>query len=511
LTLLRNLAPARRLIPLVALATALLALPGQAHASKTQESIFQEDGLLQNFGSVIQSNTLDAIHQLGVNTLHVTVDWHTVAPTPTSGSIPAGFHGSDPADPQYNEAHFHAIDEIVRGAASRGMGVILVPTSPMPKWATGKDCTTSEKRRAPAGTCRPNPALYGDFVTALAKRYSGSFVDAQQTDDTTPIPRVSRWGLWNEPNLSSWIYPSQVRIRGKRVPVSAKIYRALVYAGGNALRRNGHANDQILLGETAPIGQGSSRTSPIDFYHALFCLDGSGRRLKGAAAKNLGCTGRFKPLPVTGVAHHPYTKGAAQPPITKQHSNDVTIANIPALQRVLAQGAHAKAITSSAAKRIYITEFGVSSTPPAKPRQYGVSLAKQAAYINQAEYIAYQNPAIRSIAQFQLQDDKFAAGSVLGKLTFQTGLEFTGGKPKPSMAAYKTPLWVVDRGKRLTIWGGVRGGSSSVRLLNNGKLVRMVRLHGGFFTLTIKKRKGTWQLNQGFFTSRVATPVKPGH
>jgi hypothetical protein len=173
---------------------------------------------------------------------------------------------------------------------------------------------------------------------------------------------------------------------------------------------------------------------------------------------------------------------------------------------------HAHAITSSAAKRIYFTEFGVSSTPPAKPRSYGVSLAKQAEYINEFEYIAYQDPTVRSVSQFQLEDDKFAAGAVLGKRVFQTGLLFFDThKPKPAYAAYKMPLFVVDRGKRLTIWGGLRGGgSSSVKLLNGRTVVKTIRLRNGYFTTTIKRRSGTWQLSAGLLASRVAKPVKPG-
>jgi hypothetical protein len=292
-----------------------------------------------------------------------------------------------------------------------------------------------------------------------------------------------------------------------------------VYAGGYALRRNLHADDQILLGETGPLGQGIARTPPADFYRALFCMGAKGRRLTGSAARQVGCTSKMRRLPVTGVAHHPYTKGAAQDLMAKQHSNDITIANIPLLRRVLAQGAHVKAISHSAASQILFTEFGVSSTPPAKPRSYGVSLSRQAEYINQAEYLAYLNPAVRAIAQFQMEDDKYAAGSAGGKLTFQTGLRFAAsktqlasgqpGEPKPALLAYKIPLFVVDKGKSLTIWGGVRGlDTGSVKLLNGSRTIKTVRLRSGYFTTTIKRRSGTWRLNYNGVLSRVAKPVK---
>ena len=40
------------------------------------------------------------------------------------------------------------------------------------------------------------------------------------------------------------------------------------------------------------------------------------------------------------------------------------------------------------------------------------------------------------------------------KTTFQTGLRFAGGNAKPSYNAYRVPLYVVDNGRSLTIWGG---------------------------------------------------------
>src|ERR671920_261992 len=67
--------------------------------------------------------------------------------------------------------------------------------------------------------------------------------------------------------------------------VAAKIYRDLVYAGTKALRANGHRSDQILLGETAPVGQGTIRTSPAVFYQTLFCVNSKGKKVLGTQAE----------------------------------------------------------------------------------------------------------------------------------------------------------------------------------------------------------------------------------
>jgi hypothetical protein len=83
------------------------------------------------------------------------------------------------------------------------------------------------------------------------------------------------------------------------------------------------------------------------------------------------------------------------------------------------------------------------------------------------------------------------------------------GKPKPARAAYKMPLYVVDRGRKLIVWGGVRGvRSGTVQIVNRGKVVKTVTLRSGYFSTTFGKRSGTWQLRFGKLRSRVASPVR---
>ena len=94
-----------------------------------------------------------------------------------------------------------------------------------------------------------------------------------------------------------------------------------------------------------------------------------------------------------------------------------------------------------------------------------------------------------------------------------TRAQLLGGKlgnAKPSRAAYHVPLLVIARGKKVTVWGGVRGHSSGkVRIVNAGKVVKTVSLSkAGYFSTSLKKRKGTWQLRFGGLRSRVAKPTK---
>ena len=370
----------RTLVLIAALTAALMASAGQANASKSQESMVQDDRMLLNYGVDLQAGALEELRSLGVTVVHASINWASLAPSPNSKKPPKGKDLNDPAS--YRESRWTVLDSLVRGAQARGMTVLLTPTAPGPLW--GQACSTRERRRARIrGICKPKASLYGKFVRALGKRYSGTYFDTT-SGATLPLPRISRWSLYNEPNLKSWLYPATTRSRGQNVPTDAKAYRALAYAGIAALQKTGHKRDQILLGETGPIGGGVSAVPPVFFYQALFCIDARGKRLKGRAAKQLGCPRRIKKLAVTGIAHHPYTRATIGSLTAKPKPGNVTTANISALRRVLKLGARAGAIPGSAASRIYLTEFGVSSRPPAA-RRYGVSLSQQAARINLAE------------------------------------------------------------------------------------------------------------------------------
>ncbi len=479
---LRSLFPSvRSLLAVLSLAVGLLGLTAQAQASSSQESMFQDDRLLQNSDPLVQSKALDDLQATGVKTIHTVLLWSNLAPDPTKASVPSGVDLTNPVS--YDAGYWTRVDKLVQGATARHMQVLMSIAGPAPRWAEG--CNSFERSHygKEKGTCKVNSKLYGQFVTAVAKRYNGAFPAV----DGSIIPKVRRFSIWNEPNLNSWISPQIQKFRGQKVSVGAQIYRDLVYAGTKAIRSNGGRSDKILLGETAPIGQGSSRTAPAVFYQTLFCVNSKGKKLRGTVAKNAGCKKRMKKLDVNGVAHHPYTKGAVQTPLAKQHSTDITMANLGLLSKVIKQGVHNRMLKGSAAS-LYLTEYGVSSRPPAKSR-YGVSLSKQAEWINEFEYLAYKNRKVKAVTQFQLEDD-----TGLKTRAFQTGLRFGDGRDKPAFAAYQVPLFVQNKGKKLTIWGGVRGKSGKVQIFNGKKKFKTVRLRRGYFMTTIKKRKGSWQL-----------------
>jgi hypothetical protein len=109
---------------------------------------------------------------------------------------------------------------------------------------------------------------------------------------------------------------------------------------------------------------------------------------------------------------------------------------------------------------LYLTRFGYE-TKPADPT--GVSLAQQAEYLDHAEYLAWHNRAVRTLAQFLLVDAKPPVAT-----TFQSGLRTTTGARKPAYDAYALPVWLPSRsaaaGRRLEVWGLVRAAPNGRRV-----------------------------------------------
>jgi hypothetical protein len=463
-------------------------IPAAAQASRNQESLFQDDYNLLRKGEDRRTKTLDEMRSLGADVVRLNVIWSDYAPKPRAKKKPS-FNAADPnAYPG-----LATVDAVVNGAQSRGMSVLLTPTVPGPGWASR--CKGSyEKRRI----CRPKADQYRMFVKALGARY----------------PSVVRWSFMNEPNQGGWLTPQSVRRGGTVVRESAKIYRGLVRAGSQGLAASGHADDQMLLGETAPIGRtsGSLRTrttAPVDFYRELFCLGGRGGRLSGKAAKIRGCKS-YKRLPVTGVAHHPYTSGAGQDPYSRAGRDDITIGSIGRLALWLDRAASRGRI--SRGLPIHYTEYGVQTNPP--DRFAGTSLRNQAKWINQSDYISWRNGRVRTVAQYELRDER-------DPRAFQTGLRFRSGKAKPALAAYRLPIWVTRRGSSTRIWLQVRpmsrlGGTQQVTIqykkkgakkFTNLRTVNVSDAHG-FKRVSTKKSARQWRVAWNGHKSRKAAPAK---
>ena len=105
--------------------------------------------------------------------------------------------------------------------------------------------------------------------------------------------------------------------------------------------------------------------------------------------------------------------------------------------------------------RIWLSEYGYQSNPP--DRLLGISLALQARYLAEGEYVGYRTPRVDLLIHFLYRDEPELA-------RFQSGLVTLGDKPKPALAAFEAPLAETSRaGARVSLWGrlGAPGAPSS--------------------------------------------------
>jgi hypothetical protein len=460
----------RRRLPVLITLCCAVALPSAAHAARMQESMFQDDNRLVYATPGDAAHTLDTLKALGVDRVRISVFWHLVAPDSKSATKP-DFQAADPA--AYPQPLWDRYDTLVKLARDRGIAVNFNVTSPAPNWATG-----TPKRTDIDAVYDPDPVEFNRFVRALGERYTGTYVPAE---GQPPLPRVNYWSIWNEPNQGAWLAPQwgiDPRNTRKFVETSPRIYRSLVDAAYDALQVTGHGQDTLLVGETAPKGvkkRGETRQmSPLRFIRQLYCLDSNLQFEQGTSAQLRGCPvsdprGKFIAqhpalFKMTGYAHHPYELlFAPDQRSASAGADDVTTANLPTMTRLFTKiyQRYGQPLPGGAKQGmpLYLTEFGYQTNPP-DPSQ-PTSPAKQAVYLNQAEYIAWRNPTVKTLSQFLLYDDKPVAGvprnSVNAWLTFQSGIVNINGSHKPAYAAYELPVWVPKhRGRKLTVWGGVR-------------------------------------------------------
>jgi hypothetical protein len=404
----------RRSRILIASACAALALlaPAAAVASHAQSLTFEATSDLKD--PATRAQAFNDIAAVGVHSMRVVLYWHDVAPQPDSRVKPQ-FDETSPSSYDWG-----AYDAVVDGIKARGWQLLLTVSGPVPRWATNgaRDTLT-----------RPSPNEFRKFVQAVAAHY-GSQVDT--------------WSIWNEPNQPQFLLP---QYSPHKTPLSPRIYRNLYFAAQRGLRNAGLTNARVLLGETSPRGTGKV-VAPLTFIRGALCLDSKYRKASAGCAK----------VEAAGYAHHAYTTGQG-PTFRPQQPNDITIGVLSRLTTALDRAARAGAVTAHLP--IYLTEFGIESTPdPIR----GVSLQRQSEYRATSERIAYDNARVVAFSQYLLRDDMPKAGvpTIERYSGFQTGLFTAGGKPKPSYDGFRLPLAVRRSGsKKVSLWGLVRTATAA--------------------------------------------------
>ncbi len=435
-----------------ALACSLIALlfAGGDNGPKYMETVVQDDAQFLHRPADKVRDSMDRLSALGVDRVRITASWATLAPEPKSKRIPgAPFDASD--SKTYPKDAFKTLDTAVKAADAKGLKVMIDLAFWAPRWAVGRPAANKNRERywvdAPA---------FGDFATAVARRYSGAFKDPS---GDKALPAVRTYTTWNEPNHPSFLAPQWIRTSdGGWRPESPHIYRALHNSAYNAIKKVSPL-DQVLIGGTASSGSqvpGKGGVPPLSFLRALACVDDKLQPLKVPE-----CDG-FQPLKADGYAHHPYSRYVT-PGTSDAFSDDAPIADLSRLGGLLDQLHRLHRIDSRL--EIYNTEYGYESNQddPFQP----FSRDQQARFIGWSTFLAWKDPDTRMFAQFLLRDiDPRESGKKKGTRSFyrdwQTGLYDAKGDPKPALQAFKLPFWAQALGtgdqKSVMLFGEVRPG-----------------------------------------------------
>jgi len=312
---------------------------------------------------------------------------------------------ADPNDPGDRAYTWTLYDRLARYAAQYNIK-LLFSILFTPSWANG-----GKARNTP-------PTDYKDlenFAYAAAERYSGLWTpppwqrDPTNATSDTPLPKVTMWTAWNEPNNPIWLTPQYKRVGGKWIVASAQSYAKIcnaIYNGVHSPDLGPLPGEQVACGVTGPRGNDSPASTRPSVDPLTFLTQ----------SKHYGLA-RFDVW-----AHHPYYGKPSESPLFKPPpgSRAVELGNIGVLLSKLS--------SLYGPKHLWITEYGYQTYP--QDRVFGVTWAKQALYLSQAFALARANPRIDMMLWFMLKDDTNIS------VGWQSGLLTSSGKKKPAFPAF---------------------------------------------------------------------------
>ena len=146
-------------------------------------------------------------------------------------------------------------------------------------WGTPKWARLYTGHVSPSCRCRRRRTS-ATSSGAVAKRYNGTFIPAGSPAGTKPLPRITHWEIWNEPNNALGLAkPSKSKGKKNGVPAGAKAYVTLLNTAYGAI----HGQDQPGKSKAQVIGGSVGGRTGIDhitFYTAVLRAEGQdGRHL----------------------------------------------------------------------------------------------------------------------------------------------------------------------------------------------------------------------------------------
>jgi hypothetical protein len=368
-------------------AVVLLAVPAAAvkAAPRMPIGFFDDPSFRWANEAAIPANLL-AAKKAHSSIIHVLADWRQIAPERPKNPL----NGDDPA---YNLTD---LDALVRTAPRYNQQVFITITG-APGWANGNQTPNHPPQ---------NLSDFTQFAHMLAARYNGR---------RPGFGAVTRWAVWNEPNLGLFLTP-QFNASGKIVSAAtyAKLYMA-AYTGIKA----GNPRAIVVAGETSnrglnrPGGGGiSDSVAPATFAHLVSVANPK--------------------LPFAAWSTHPYPTQYRFGPNQKVAYPIVGLSIISTLGDSLRQWVHRRV-------PIWITEWAEQTSPECNARCAvggGISHAQQAKDVKTALQLAAANPYVEMFVWFILRDST--------SKTWFSGLESASGAKKPAYSAFSAAAKNID-------------------------------------------------------------------
>ncbi|WP_320670373.1 hypothetical protein [Patulibacter defluvii] len=450
--------PARR-VPPAALALLAAVAGGAPTAARADPAlplplVLQDDAELLNRPPARVREDLRRARDLGVGLVRLTASWSRIAPDPQAVRRPGPpFRPADPAT--YAPGAWDHLDLAVREAARAGLPVLIDVAFWAPRWAVARASSNPGRPRD-----APDPEAFAAFARAVAVRYDGRFRPAGAD---APLPRVTRFATWNEPNHPAFLAPQwRPGPDGAPQPASPAVYRRMHEAAARAIR-DASPGAAILLGNLAAIGgpAGVDGVPPLRFLRELACVDDALR------PRGDGDCADFRPPVADGLAYHPYTR-YADPGTPASGRDRAALADLDALHGLLRRLVAEGRLRLGPGAPIWLTEYGYETREddPYQP----FTRADQARFAGWSTYLAWRTPGVVSSAQFLLRDiDPAESGLPVGDRRryrdWQSGVYDHRGRPKPGAAATALPFWprIVGRGpdRRLWLFLQVRPGAGA--------------------------------------------------
>ncbi|HEV2812324.1 MAG TPA: cellulase family glycosylhydrolase, partial [Solirubrobacteraceae bacterium] len=369
-----------RILRASAVAAALVAVGPAAPASGRPLQTALTNPTEPAFAEADPDGALAAARGAGFDVIRIPIAWSGVAP----------YNSPDAANPGDQYYRWGPTDERIQRTLAAGMEPLLSVYS-APVWGRVRGRS-------------PDPAAFATFMGALARRYSGDFEGR---------PRVRLFQLWNEPNLHTYLDPSDAPDR----------YRAMVTAAYPAIKAV-HPDNFVVAGGTAPFAgeNGKYGMGPFPFMRAML---------------------REK-TPFDAWAHHPYTSG--NPSRKAVNEGDASIGDLPELRRILRSTGHGAA-------QLWVTEFSYDSAPP---DPFAVPVHEHARWVSESLYRMWAQ-GVTLVTWFQLRDNP--QGTFHWGATYQSGLYFrttdryADEKAKPALRSIRFPFVALPSGSAVKLWG----------------------------------------------------------